>query len=272
MTASSSADTSVGRYTFDNATREAAQQVRLLAEILDEHTADVLIQEGVTTGWRCLDLGAGAGTVTAWLAEQVSPTGRVVAIDADPRHIRSHDLVEVRAADVTTIDLGDGVYDLVHARLLFMHLPQRRQLLRRAVAALAPSGVLVISDWDCTRLDEMFCDGPPGLAEAFLAFQQALVGIATANGADAGWARELPLAMRRAGLTDVRARLHTETWDGGTAGCLLHASNSRQMQDALYRAGVTRAQLDILREGMSDPHTLAWSYPMVTAVGRRADN
>lgn len=263
---------SAGRYTFDNATADAAQQVRLLAEILDAHTTDVLTREGVGAGWRCLDLGAGAGTISSWLATQVGPSGRVVAVDQDPRHITGHDLIEVRATEVTGTDLGAGEYDLVHARLLFMHLPEREDLLRRAVAALTPGGLLVVSDWDCTHLDEMLLRGPVGLREAFETFQTTLVGLAKANGASASWALRLPLAMHDAGLDDVHAELHNRLWAGGEPGCLLHASNSHQMQAALLGQGMTTTQLDTLRDGMRDPDTLAWSYPMVTAVGRRAEH
>ncbi|SCL73589.1 class I SAM-dependent methyltransferase [Micromonospora peucetia] len=261
-----------GRYTFDNATSEAARQVRLLAEILDPHSTDVLARTGVESGWRCLDLGTGAGSVATWLAEQVSPAGRVVALDADPRHVPTHELIDVRTGDVTTIDLGEREYDLVHARLLLMHLADREQVLRRAAAALKPGGVLVISEWDCTRLDEMLLRGPAVLAEAFLAFQNALVGLAVDNGASANWAHRVPVAMRDVGLVDVEAEVHNRLWSGGEAGCLLHASNSRQMEAALLARGMSSPQLETLRDGMNDPHALTWSYPMVTTVGRRAED
>jgi SAM-dependent methyltransferase len=259
-----------GRYTFDNANPDAAQQVRLLAWILDEPSTDVLAREGVATDWHCLDLGAGAGTVSAWLAEQVGPFGRVVAMDTDPRYMPSNDRIEIRTADVTTADLGSGEYDLVHARLLLMHLPQREEILRRMAAALRPGGIVVISDWDCTHLDEMLLRGAVGLAEAFLAFQETLIGLGVGHGASVDWARRMPLAMHEAGLTDVHAEVHNRVWSGGEPGCLLHASNSRQMEPALLARGVTVEQLTAVREGMADAHTLAWSYPMVTAVGRRA--
>ncbi|GAA2601150.1 methyltransferase domain-containing protein [Dactylosporangium fulvum] len=262
---------SPGHYTFDNANPDAEQQVRLLAEILDGHTTDVLAREGVESGWTCLDLGAGAGTIATWLAGQVSPSGLVVAVDQDPRHIRTHQLIDVRIADITVVDLGTDVYDLVHARLLFMHLPQREDLLRRAAAALKPGGVLVVSDWDCRRLDEMLLRSTTDVAEAFLAFQTALVGLAVDNGASADWANRLPLAMLDTGLVDVTAKVHNELWRGGEAGCLLHACNSRQMEAALLSRGVTAEQLAVLREGMADPATVAWSYPMVTAIGRRPE-
>ncbi|MFV2112882.1 class I SAM-dependent methyltransferase [Micromonospora sp. LOL_025] len=265
-------DTVDGRYTFDNTTSEAGRQVRLLAEILDSHSTDVLARTGVESGWHCLDLGTGAGSIATWLAGQVSPAGRVVALDADPRHVATHELIDVRTGDVTTIDLGKRTYDLVHARLLLMHLRQREQVLRRAAAALNPGGVLVISEWDCTHLDEMLLRGPADLAEAFLAFQNALVGLAADNGASANWARRVPVAMRDAGLIDVEAEVHNRLWAGGEPGCLLHASNSRQLQTALLARGVSPAQMETLRDGMDDPDTLSWSYPMVTTVGRRAED
>jgi len=75
----------------------------------------VLTRVGVRPGSRCLDLGAGAGTIAAWLAQRVGPTGQVVALDTDPRHIPGWDLIDVRAQNVTAAEPGTGEYDLIHA-------------------------------------------------------------------------------------------------------------------------------------------------------------
>jgi SAM-dependent methyltransferase len=270
MSSATGTDANPARYTFDNATPEAGRQVRLLAEILDEHTIDVLTRAGVRPGWRCLDLGAGAGTITGWLAEQVGPTGSVVAVDADPRHIPAADRVEVRTQDIATAAFGDGEFDLIHARLLAMHLPPREDLVHQWAQALKPGGVLVISDWDCTHLDDMLLRSSDDVAEAFMTFQHALIGLGLDNGMDPGWARRIPRIMHEAGLEDVEAELYNRVWTGGEAGCLLHASNSHQLEQALLARGVTVSQLAVLRAAMADWYTLAWSYPMVTAVGRRA--
>jgi ubiquinone/menaquinone biosynthesis C-methylase UbiE len=40
---------------------------------------------GVTDGWICLEVGAGAGSIARWLARRVGPTGSVVATDLDTR-------------------------------------------------------------------------------------------------------------------------------------------------------------------------------------------
>ncbi|HEX5540819.1 MAG TPA: methyltransferase domain-containing protein [Micromonospora sp.] len=263
---------SASQYTFDNATPEAARQVRLLAEILDGHSIDVLARAGVAAGWRCLDLGAGAGSISTWLADRVGPDGRVLALDTDPRHIGQHERLELRAVDVTEADFGTDEYDLIHARLLLMHLPQRREILRRMVRALRPGGLLVLSDWDCTQTESMLVRSSPEATEAFSAFQAALLTLGAANGASATWAGEAPLAMLDAGLVDVESEVHNRLWTGGEAGCLLHASNSRQLEAVLLKFGVTAKQLTVLREAMEDPETFAWSYPMVTTVGRRVDS
>jgi len=261
-----------GPYIFDNATPEAARQVRLLAGILDPHTTDVLDRCAVAPGWQCLDLGAGAGTVAAYLAEQVSPGGHVVALDRDPRHIAAREHVTIRTADLTSAELGDRAYDLIHARLVFMHLPDRDRLLRRAAAALKPGGLLILSDWDCSHLDDMLVDAPGEAREAFASFQTTLIGMGVANGMSVGWARHVPAAMRAAGLVDVQAEVHNRLWSGGEPGCVLHACNSRQLEQPLIDHGMSRRRLTVLREAMDDPDVLAYSYPMYTTVGRRAES
>lgn len=255
-------------YLFDNATPEAARQVQLLAAILDLHTKDVLTRLDMEPGWAALDLGAGAGTIAQYLADACG-IDHVVALDTNTQHIQPHDSIEIRQQNVRDADLGNGVYGLVHARLLFMHQPDREQLLQRVVDAVEPGGYVVVSDWDCTRLEDMLLTAGPELRQAFLSFQNALIGSGQVIGMDPGWARRIPAAMLTAGLTEVEAEVYNRFWTGGQPGMQLHASNSRQREVSLLAAGVTMRELEILRDGMEDPAVNGYSYPMYTAVGRR---
>jgi SAM-dependent methyltransferase len=257
-------------YTFDNATREAAIQVRLLASILDPHTVNVLERLEVRPGWQCLDIGPGAGTITTWFADSVAPTGQVTAIDIDPRHLPPDPRVDRRAADIRTVTLPAGHYDVIHARLVLMHLPERVEVLRQLATALRPGGAIVISEWDCTHPEEMLVSAPGREAtEAFTAFQVTLGALAAEHGLDTGWARRVPVAMHNTGLTIIGTEVYNRLWSGGEAGCLLHASNSRQLQAALLARGMTTGQLNALRTAMENPETLAYSYWLYTTVGRR---
>src|SRR5688572_28410886 len=92
----------VSRYSFANADPQGRHQLRLLADICDEHSTTTLALTGIASGWQVLDVGPGAGTVTSWLAGRVRPGGHVTALDLDPRHIPTADNVTVRHADVRT--------------------------------------------------------------------------------------------------------------------------------------------------------------------------
>jgi ubiquinone/menaquinone biosynthesis C-methylase UbiE len=58
-------------------------RLALLEECHDPLSRRHLDAIGVAEGWRCLDVGAGGGSVTKMLAERVGTTGSVLAIDLD---------------------------------------------------------------------------------------------------------------------------------------------------------------------------------------------
>ncbi len=96
---------------------------------------------------RCLEVGAGTGTVARWLLEEAG-VAEVVALDRDTRALAAWELpgLRVLSADVTDEDLDPGRFDLVHARFVLMHLPGRRGLVHRLAGWLRPGGLLVLGD------------------------------------------------------------------------------------------------------------------------------
>jgi Methyltransferase domain len=113
-------------YLLDNQQTEAGERFDALARLLDPVTFRHLDQTGVTTGWRCWEVGAGGVSVPAWLTARVGPAGRVLATDIDTSWLPA-DLagVEVRRHDIGSDPAPDGPFDLVHARLVLVHVPAR---------------------------------------------------------------------------------------------------------------------------------------------------
>ncbi|UCC16288.1 MAG: class I SAM-dependent methyltransferase [Dehalococcoidales bacterium] len=104
---------------------------------------------GVTSGWKCLDVGAGFGSITTWLSERVAPDGKVVATDIRPElHRQSADIIEIREHDILKDELEKDYYDLVHCRSLLQHLSKPDTALSKMADAVKPGGWLLIEEFD----------------------------------------------------------------------------------------------------------------------------
>ena len=132
--------------------------------LADPITARHVQDTGLGAGWRCLEVGAGGGSIARWLGEQVGVTGSVVATDLDVHRLT--DLpsnVKARRHDILADDLERGAYDLVHGRAVLQHLSDPEAGLTRMANAVAPGGWLVIEEND---LGLFTMSGPPQAARA----------------------------------------------------------------------------------------------------------
>ena len=138
------------RYVFDNAHAETRERFHALSDLYDGETIRSLQGVGVASGWRCLEVAAGGGSVARWLAGQVGSSGSVLATDLDTCFLESlaGPGIEVRRHDIVRDPLPDPAFDLVHARLLLVHLPERERALAKMVDALKPGGWLVCEEFD----------------------------------------------------------------------------------------------------------------------------
>jgi SAM-dependent methyltransferase len=139
----------VAEYILDRSWDPERRRLELQERVLDPMTFDYLGRIGVQNGWRCLDVGAGAGSVVRWLADRVGDSGTVVAMDIDTRlidHLKGPD-VEVRQQDLMSADLSER-FDLVHCRLVLGHLQDKEEALRKMYAAVRPGGWLLAEESD----------------------------------------------------------------------------------------------------------------------------
>lgn len=191
MTAGSSGTPSQG-YLLDNAAQQTGGRFSGLDAGLDENTQAHLSALGIAAGWRCLEVGAGSGSIARWMAERVGAHGYVLATDIDTRWIQGNGLsqLEVQRHDVIADPLAQGEFDLVHARLVLSWLPTRDAVVSRLVAALRPGGWLVVEDFDSVLhhcLDPLN-DDERVFDKVTDAFGEAL----QRRGADTTWAHSAP--------------------------------------------------------------------------------
>jgi protein-L-isoaspartate O-methyltransferase len=256
-------------YAFDNRSPEAEAQLRALEAFLDPITAARLAAPILTPGARCWEVGAGGGSVARLMSRAVGPTGLVVATDIEPAHLVSEGNLVVRRHDVRTGVPEGGPFDVIHARLVLLHLPERRRVLTELIGALAPGGWLVVEEFDCTAGLRVLTAPTDDAAKLFQEVIEATLGVLRDRGADLAWAQDVHAEMVRAGLVDVDTITHSQSWPGGSIGASLHATNSRQLESRLLATGLSPAQLEVFRELARDPAFTSLSYQFVSTRGRR---
>jgi SAM-dependent methyltransferase len=226
------------------------QRLALMSSLLDPIELAYITKLGVGPGWRCLELGCGNGSISQALAEQVAPTGQVVASDIDISYLGSlrASCLEVRRIDVFRDELEEGAYDFVVARALLHHLTPAHKALERMVDAVKPGGVLLSIEPEMT---------PCTLTEpdSIRSFWKGWLKWSAENKIDYFIGRKIPAWLDSLGLHDVAGEGHTAWFNGGSDWAGYWTSTMRELAPALVKSGhVTEAMLEEFGARYQDPH------------------
>jgi SAM-dependent methyltransferase len=256
-------------YLLTNAEPETADRFAGLEAVFDPVTCGHLSRLGLRQGFSCLEVGAGSGSIARWMADQVGPAGRVLAVDLDPRWCRpdGREQLEVRALDLVTQPVPEGPWDVIHERLVLQHLTQRLEVLSRLVDALAPGGLLLVEDFDTREVRTIDREGPDHelIVRMALAFNRVL---ATRGGVSDFAANALRI-LRSFGLNDTGASGYVSVDSGGSGWAAVQAANAQQVRVDLIDQGITAEEVDRFVEVMADPDCIVGSSVLISTWGRR---
>jgi SAM-dependent methyltransferase len=242
---------------------EERRRLEYLEQCLDPITARSLDAIGLEAGWRCLELGAGGGSVTRMLCNRVGPEGRVAAVDLDTRFVEElgEANLDVHRWDVVADGFPGDAYDLIHARMLLMHLPTREKFLEEMAGALRPGGWLLVEDMDVYPLQT--------LAEGvFAEVMHAMIRAFETAGVDAILGRQLPDLFVRAGLEAVEPVCQVPVFRGGSPFTGLFSTSLAQVRPLILANGVTEEQLAELDRQFTDPTRWFSGFAVYSVRGR----
>jgi ubiquinone/menaquinone biosynthesis C-methylase UbiE len=251
-------------YVLDNSWQKTRRRLELLEGALDRVTFRRLQALGVGAGWRCLEIGAGAGSVCAWLASEVGKSGRVTATDLDTSFIEplAGPNLSVLRHNVVADELPETAFDLIHARWVLMHIAQRDKVLPRLVAALKPGGWLVLEDPD----DYPTAATAPGpCARAWEATAQVFEEL----GAQVRWARGLPTYLQQQGLDEIGAETAVQLFAGASPLAEFWQLTWLQLQERMLAAKLREQELADAMAQLADPKQWFYGAATVTAWGRK---
>lgn len=212
---------------------------------------------------RLLDVGSGPGTITADLARLVR---EVVALEIDDHAaaLTRSELdrqgvtnAEVRVADVHSLDLADGEFDVVHAHQVLQHVADPVTALREMARVTRAGGVVGVRDSDYSAF--AWYPRLAGLDRWLELYREA----ARANGGEPDAGRHLLAWARAAGLTDVTtssstwcfATPETRTWWGDMWADRVTASalSEQLIREVRAAEGELQEIADAWHEWAADP-------------------
>ena len=251
-------------YTFGNSGAQAATRFSALADIFDTGTIRHLTEIGVDSGWHCLEVGAGGGSIATWLCDRVGGNGQVLATDIDTRFLEAlnRSNLEVSRHDIASDPLPQAKFDLVHFRLVLGHLPNRDEVLGRLVTALRPGGWILAEEFDSWSLRP---DGSINEAETSLKAFAAMQAVLGRHSFDGYYGRRLVARLRAHNLAEISAEGRVFMYEGATSGAALTHAAISQTRDEMIDAGAisaTEIERDLLQLSRSDfmmPSPIMWA-------------
>ena len=250
-------------YVYDQGFAQERARLSAMESLWDPGSRALLDELGLSAGWRCLEVGAGGGSLVEWMAQRGAT---VVAIDIDTRFIEpfASDAIEVRRVDVRTDELPQSQFDLVHARLVLEHLNDRRQILERLAATLRPGGWMVIEDYGWTGF--RFEGHDPTLVRV----TEAFIGYMQRAGFEPHYGRQVVRDIAAVGLTDVRGEGRARVIDSSDPGFDFFRLSVESLRGVVVQAGMLSAEDADAAAARFGEDMRVLTPLMMAGIGRRA--
>jgi predicted O-methyltransferase YrrM len=214
-------------------------RLRMIEEALDPTTISHLQSTGIRAGWRCLEVGAGAGSIMKWMASVVGNGGEIVAVDTNTNHLRHLSGAPYQIVEGDFLDAPlDGAFDLAHCRYVLIHNRQSQAMLEKFSTLIKPAGFLVVEEPDFTSARLLNKDADPSQQRV----NNAICRMFEQMQLDPAYGLSLPRKIATAGLQvlKVDSRLHVNR--GGDTMARMMGESTRALSDKYVATGEADAK------------------------------
>jgi cyclopropane fatty-acyl-phospholipid synthase-like methyltransferase len=138
--------------------RSGHDRLRMLCEIHDPHTRQLLLRAGLDSMHRYVEFGCGLGYVARWAATQAA---HVTATDLSEEQLAESKRmadeqgltnIHFQSANIYEHGLAHETYDVSYSRWLLMHLNRPVDAMRSIREALKPGGIMVCEEADLSAI------------------------------------------------------------------------------------------------------------------------
>ncbi|HAP41996.1 MAG TPA: SAM-dependent methyltransferase [Nitrospira sp.] len=240
----------------------------MLERIFDAGTQRRLLATGLTSGWHCLEVGAGAGSIVRWLEQRVGPSGKVVALDTNPRFLRGSgsSTIDILQGDICDMELPLATFDLVHARYVMIHIAEYRRAFERMLRCVKPGGWVVLEEPDFQAARAVV--GSEERRASFGRVSDAIERMFASLGMDHALGVKLPALFQHHDLTQLTVEHEGHLSAGGGMVAQMMKLSAEQLRDKYIATGmVTEADIEEYGRLADDPDSWAIYYATVAVTG-----
>lgn len=253
----------MSEYVLDHHNQGEGERLALMSRLLDPMHRRRIEALGIGPGARTLEVGCGNGSISAWLAKQVAPGGRTVAVDLDLSLVEADapDL-ELRQGDIVAGPVEPRDFDLVTARAVLHHVADAQAAVVNLVASARPGGavLLVEPDFLPTTVVE-----PPQVR----AFWEGWLAWSRQRGIDYLIGRRLPATLAALGLENVDATAETALYNGGSPWAEYWRQTVVELRGDLVASGeLDEGSIDIFLAHCADPSWWTQTIAFTAVRGR----
>jgi 2-polyprenyl-3-methyl-5-hydroxy-6-metoxy-1,4-benzoquinol methylase len=258
----------MNEYIFErNQQEQELIRLRLIEEALDPTTIAHLQGTGIGAGWRCLEVGAGAGSIMKWLGSVVGTSGEVVAVDTNTNHIQQLSRVPYRIVKGDFLDIPlEGAFDLAHCRYVLIHNRRGQAMLEKLCALIRPGGFVVVEEPDFTSAKFLNKDGDPSQQRV----NNAICRMFEHMQLDPAYGLSMPATIAAAGVQVRKVDSHLHLSRGGDTMARMMGESTRALRDKYVATGEANAA-DIEKYIANANNERFWAvyYATVTVIAAR---
>jgi SAM-dependent methyltransferase len=257
----------MSKYVLGHHLKGEEDRLALMSQLLDPmHRRHIEALGVVKPGARTLEVGCGNGSISAWLAERVSPGGKAVAFDLDLSliDVRAPNL-ELRQGDIVAGPVDRGAFDLVTARAVLHHVADAEAAIGNLVASLRPGGTILLIEPDFL---------PVSIAEPpeVRAFWDGWLAWSRERGIDYQIGRALAPRLAALGLKQISGTAETAIYNGGSPWANYWTQTITELRDDLIRSNrLKKTLVDTFLGYCADPNWWTQTIAFTAVHGRASD-
>ncbi|WP_448268890.1 methyltransferase domain-containing protein [Nostoc sp. DSM 114159] len=188
--------------------QKGKDRLKVLAEVVQQTTLNLLKNVGVSEGMHCLDVGCGGGDVTIEIAKLIGEKGKVIGIDMDSSIIQliqeefQQEFTNIQLRALNAFDLDEeSQYDLTYSRFLLAHLTNPGIVTTKMYHALKPGGVAIVEETDFSGY---YCHPE---SQAFARYLELHRQVIDRRGGNVDLGAKIPKILRESGFKNIQVNL-----------------------------------------------------------------